>query len=212
MTNRVSVVIPAFNAADFLDEALDSVERQDYPVEIIVIDDASTDATATIAARRDVTLVRHTLSAGAGVARNSGVAIATCGLLAFLDADDLWTENSLSSRLAAIQRDPACDGVFGQAVQFGSGRPETSPAPAVSAGGMLIHREAFNRVGPFAPGLRVGEFLDWYARATDAGLRFAEIPDIVFRRRVHAENTMRTQSHVQYTQVLRETLRRRRQQ
>ena len=93
----VSVVIPAYNCADFIGDALDSVLDQGYPaLEIIVVDDGSTDATCDVVARRGsaVTLVRQA-NAGAAVARNAAMERARGRYIAFLDSDDLWLPGKL---------------------------------------------------------------------------------------------------------------------
>jgi GT2 family glycosyltransferase len=77
---------------------------------------------------------------------------------------------------------------------------------------MLIRRPAFDRVGLFDETLRVGEFIEWWARAQDAGLRVVTVPEVVLRRRIHATNTgiVRADSRVDYTRALRAALQRRR--
>jgi glycosyltransferase involved in cell wall biosynthesis len=219
---RVSVIIPAFNAEAYLAEAIDSVLAQTLPpFEVIVVDDGSTDATAAIA-RRFAPAVNcfSQPNGGIGAARNSGVRAAHGNALAFLDADDLWLAAKLSLQVGALLADPALDLVFGHAEQFISphlagaqGRPGVGgPMPGYVAGTLLVRREAFLRVGPFATGLKVGEFIDWYARARDIGLKAHLLPDVVLRRRIHDTNTgiRERDSRVEYARVLRAALARRR--
>jgi GT2 family glycosyltransferase len=80
------------------------------------------------------------------------------------------------------------------------------------AGTMLIRRESFERVGLFATDRRLGEFIDWWARARDAGLRYEILPQVALRRRVHGANMTITQSanHSDYLHVLKAALDRRR--
>lgn len=205
----VSVVIPLFNAAPFVGEAVESVLAQGEAVEIIVVDDGSADDGAAVAEASGARVIRQA-NRGAGAARNAGVAVAGGALLAFLDADDVWPAGRLGALRAALAG--GFDVAFGHAVQFGEGRTEGQPAAAVVPGGMLIHRAAFDRVGPFAEDLRVGEFIDWWARAKDAGLRETVIPDVVLRRRVHGGNlgVVKADARVDYTRALRAALQRRR--
>lgn len=213
MTARpaVSVIIPAFNAEQFLAEALRSVLEQTVPTtEITVVDDGSTDGTADVATRfPGVTLVQQR-NGGAGAARNAGLRAANAPLVAFLDADDLWPAGRLAALLSALL--PGVDAVFGQALEFGDGRGETEPQPALLPGTMLIRREACARVGEFDEAVRVGEFIDWWARAEEAGVRWTQIPGVVLRRRIHTTNTgiVRADNRVDYTRVLRAALERRR--
>lgn len=213
---RVSVVIPAFNAEPYLGEAVQSVLDQGIPnVEVVVIDDGSTDATAAVAAAfgPPVTVVRQA-NAGIGSARNAGIERTAGELLAFLDADDVWPAGSLAIRLAILQADPEVDGVFGSVQEFRDGHHDPLPQAGAVAGALLVRREKYESVGRFDEKHTVGEFIDWMARAQDARLRFRSIPDVVLRRRLHAANTgvVRRDARVEYTRVLRAALERRRHQ
>jgi len=193
----VSVVIPAYNAERFLAEAIDSVLGQGYgSLEVIVVDDGSTDDTADVARHYDpqVRLLQQ-VNGGIGSARNSGVEAASGEHLAFLDADDLWTDGALEARLALLDTEPGLDGVFGLVETFYDNVPAEAyevKAEAIAAGQvagtLLIRREAFMKTGMFT-NVRLGEFIEWYARAIDAGLRFETAPLVTLRRRVHGANT-----------------------
>jgi glycosyltransferase involved in cell wall biosynthesis len=197
----VSTVVPARDAEAYLGEAIESVLNQTLPVaEVIVVDDGSTDATAHIADGfgNPVRCVRQAAS-GVGAALNRGVEEASGALLAFLDADDLWTAEKNEIQVRALSGNGALDMVFGHVRHFYS--PELRAAererlvlpvglaPGFLKGTMLVRREAFRRVGDFATQWRTGDFVDWYARALDAGLTGAMLPDAVLSRRLHRNNT-----------------------
>ena len=115
MTPRFSVIIPAFNSAATLVRAIDSVHRQSWPAyEIIVVDDGSTDATAEVAGQFDTTvrLIRQANS-GVSAARNAGAAAATGNWLAFLDADDWYTDNRIQLHAEWIVEDATLDFLTG---------------------------------------------------------------------------------------------------
>src|ERR1017187_10588057 len=99
MTNPlVSVIIPAYNAAHFLPNAVASVRRQSYePLEILIVDDGSRDDCARVAAELGET-VRYVRQeqAGPAAARNRGLELAQGEFIGFLDADDEWPEQKLS--------------------------------------------------------------------------------------------------------------------
>jgi glycosyltransferase involved in cell wall biosynthesis len=105
---RVTVAIPAYNAAATLDETLLSVRRQSYPnLEILVIDDGSTDATAAIAQRHAavdarVTVVRKA-NGGVSAARNEALDRATGALFATVDADDLWHPDKIAYQIESMR-------------------------------------------------------------------------------------------------------------
>jgi glycosyltransferase involved in cell wall biosynthesis len=107
----VSVIIPAFNAERFIGETIASALSQTYQaIEIIVIDDGSTDDTATLVRRlqsQDSRLFLYQQeNRGAADARNSGIARAVGQLIAFLDADDLWHPTKIAKQVSVFQRDP----------------------------------------------------------------------------------------------------------
>ncbi|MBS0558367.1 MAG: glycosyltransferase family 2 protein [Proteobacteria bacterium] len=103
---RISVVIPACNAAAFLGEALASVAAQTAPAdEVIVVDDGSTDATAAVAAKHGARVI-STPNRGVSAARNTGIAAAQGDWIALLDADDLWHPEKLARQIAAAALAP----------------------------------------------------------------------------------------------------------
>ena len=217
----ISVVIPCFNAATYIGAALESVFAQTTPVtEVIVVDDGSSDQSADVV-RSFGQRVRQLAqpNSGASAARNAGVAASGGELIAFLDADDLWLPTSLERLLAALGDD--VDGSVGEMAHFVSPDldPEQAarrviPAPRIArmAGALLLRRRAFDRVGPFDVSLRMGEFMDWFSRFDACGLRLAECPAMVVRRRIHATNTVHQREHTQasYLASLRQNIARRR--
>ena len=225
-TPLVSVIIPVYNYARYLGEAIESVLGQTYrDVEVIVVDDGSTDQSGEVAksfADRGVRYFRQD-HAGIGPARNAGVELAQGDFLAFLDADDRWPEEKLERQLRAFENDPALEMVFGQALQLQNGpaweagvrdkNPIVDGAvPGMVAGTMLIKRDAFFRVGKFPGELKVGEFIDWYSRAVELQIHSLVLPDLFLWRRIHDSNTgvRERQSVSDYARVLKATLDRRR--
>jgi len=196
----VSVVIPAFNAEKYLAEAIDSVLKQTVPVtEIVVVDDGSTDRTADIVrAYGEPVRYYHQSNHGVGHACNRGASLAGGEFLGFQAADDLWAAEKLERQLDAFARRPDLDFVFAHVQQFVS--PELSDAERASvhcpeqpmagylAAAMLVRRAAFERVGPLATHVGVGDFIDWYDRARSLGLKEVVLPEILLKRRIHTTN------------------------
>ena len=118
----VSVVIPAYNAERFIDEALQSVLAQTHErLEVIVVDDGSTDRTAArVQAYGERARYIRQSNAGVGAARNRGLAAATGDWVAFLDADDLWQPEKLATQLEVASRHPASGLVACDGVRFGA--------------------------------------------------------------------------------------------
>lgn len=200
-SSLVSVIIPTYNLAHYLPAAIDSVLGQGYgPLEVIVVDDGSTDATAAVVAAYG-TQVSYVFQAnsGIGAARNRGLDLARGQLIGFLDADDYWAQNKLTLQAPILEQNPAIGFVSGQVQQFVS--PELSDerkaqlfCPQETMAGYvpsaaLFRRELFEQVGRFEPAWALGEFMDWYLHAQEAGVRHVMLPDVVLYRRVHDSNT-----------------------
>ncbi len=223
----VSAIIPVYNGETFLAEALASVAAQSLTeLEIIVVDDGSTDRTRDMAQAFGDPRLRYfrQANAGASVARNHGVEVCRGEMLAFLDADDLWTPDKLRLQMASLERGDG-DMIFGNVEEFASPAVTLPGASAVTLPGasavtlpgasavtLLMRRTAFERVGRFNADLRIGEFIDWYARAIDIGMKPAMLPQVLTRRRLHAHNQGRHNRSrmVEYARVMKLVLDRRR--
>lgn len=192
----ISVVIPAFNAARDLPDAIRSVLAQTYrPMEVLVVDDGSSDDTAAVARSAGPPVVCWSRpQGGAASARNAGVARAQGQLIAFLDADDLWTEDKLARQLAALDSDADLEAVFGHVQQFSgpfdafSARRGGPRLAGYSPGTLLIRGDALRRIGPFDESLPRGDVVEWYVRAKRGQLRHVMLPDVLLYRRIHDRN------------------------
>src|SRR5688572_11167060 len=123
----VSVIMPAFNSAAYIDAAMDAVLNQTVSdLELLVIDDGSADETAAIVARRREADPRirllHQPNAGPGAARNAGFREARGEFFAFLDSDDEWAPTFVERQLAVLAARPDVDVVFGNALYRGGPR------------------------------------------------------------------------------------------
>ena len=116
--DTVSVIIPAYNAARFLADAISSVFAQSHShIQTVVVDDGSTDDTADVVRHYAVSYIRQQHS-GIAAARNTGVLAARGSLLAFLDADDLWTREKLARQINLLAQRPEVQLVAGRVEQF----------------------------------------------------------------------------------------------
>lgn len=218
----VSVVIAVYNGERYLAEAIRSVLAQSLPAaELLVVDDGSSDATPRVCADFGSDL-RYLRLAHGGVAAalNAGISTASSEWLAFLDADDLWSKDKLRRQFEALEERPDADMVFGHMRQFRSpelaGKPSPSDQsiiPGLSRCTLLIRRSAMQQVGPFEEHWRVGEFVDWYLRAQDRGLREVMLDDVLLHRRLHENNLGRQDraTGVDFARIIKRALDRRRQ-
>lgn len=195
-SETISVVMSAWNAAAYIREAVDSILDQTYtPIELIVVDDGSTDQTNAILREYGDRLRLITQeNKGQAAGLNAGIAMASGQYLAFQDADDIWTPDKLARQHAALA-DPDLEAVFCLSEQFVS--PELTdveafkPRQTIMVGEiwacMLIRRSSFDRVGNFDVALKT-TFVDWLGFAKQIGLRYKVIEEALHRRRLHPAN------------------------
>lgn len=196
----VTVVMPVRDGEAYIDEAIDSVLSQGYgAVEVVVVDDGSEDSSAARARSRDGAVrVVSTPPRGAWHAVNRGVSEARAPLLAFLDADDRWSPDSLGARVAVLDEQRDTEAVAGHVVPFHSPdltaqeraryQAATGRIAGLVLGALLIRRPAFDRIGPLNPSQGLGAIMDWWQRAAAAQLRWQMIDDTVLERRIHRAN------------------------
>ena len=219
---KLSVIIPAFDHARYIAEAIGSVLAQiPDDAEVIVVDDGSSDETAAIAESfgPPVRVIRAA-HAGIGATVNRGMSEARGEWIASIDADDRWLPGKMELQMAALEADPSLDAVFGYVRQFlsddvtdaGRFAVTDQPMPGLHRGSMLIRREAWERAGSLDTELALGEFITWYARAVDAGLTMRVLPDVVYERRVHGSNTVirEREAGADYLRAVKATMDRRR--
>jgi glycosyltransferase involved in cell wall biosynthesis len=190
----ISVIIPVFNGEAFLKQAVESVLCQNYgSMEIIVVDDGSTDQTRNIAAHFGNS-IRYVFQANRGPAsaRNTGLAAASGNIIGFLDADDLWKENRLEVQLRYLKEKSSYDIVLGftQCIVQGKEGAESFKEPwcCVQLGAALIRKQVFTAVGLFDETYHLCEDWDWFMRAEEAGFSVLKHPEVVQFYRRHGEN------------------------
>lgn len=220
---HLSVIVPVFNQERYLGEAIQSVLDQDFDdLEIIVVDDGSTDGSAETAARFEGVRVIRQQNTGHGGAVNTGVSTARGDLIAFLDADDLWEPGTLATRVARFDDDPELELSYGLLMEFVSpelaaegmifrradGKPKVGPV----CGTAIVRRSAWTRIGLLDESLRLGSFMDWLNRAREAGLKTYLHKEVLLKRRIHDDNstTRRRDAHTDYAKLAKRALDRKR--
>lgn len=217
---KISVIIPAYQAEKYLAEAVDSVRRQGWDQEIIIVDDGSGDGTLALARKLgDVTLTKT--RGGAASARNMGLRAASGEFLFLLDADDRLTPGAFQALYAPFSSNPELMACFGMARDFVS--PELTEAErhglrvregsygGVLPGCALIRRAAFDTVGLFDEELRSGETVAWQMKLRESGLPAASVEFVTLERRLHLSNTGRKdpgQEMRNYAAILRKRMNR----
>jgi glycosyltransferase involved in cell wall biosynthesis len=205
ITHLVSCIVPVYNGERYLAKALDSILAQTYlPIEIIVVDDGSTDATPDVVRGfgEAVRYVRQN-NAGPATTRNHGLGLTNGEFVAFLDADDLWTAEKLKRQVGVLNARPDLDFVVCHAQNFwedelahearqfqSHARGQAIAAYVTQA--LLARKTAFGRVGPFNTSLGHGDSMDWFLRARELDVRGELLDDVMVLRRLHPDNVSRT--------------------
>jgi len=221
----VSVIIPVYNGERYLGEAIESILAQDYgPIEVIIVNDGSTDNTEAIAKRygNDILYARQE-KRGPAAARNKGLQMSHGEIIGFLDADDLWSENKLSLQRTLLTEVPSLEIVLGlsQPMKLRKGEDGRSefekwydPYCALLLGAAVFRRSVFDKVGLFDETLCYGEDTDWFMRAREQGvsMTITEAVSLFYR---HHESNMTLDSATRnrfFIKALKKSLDRRRQE
>jgi len=209
---RVSILIPTYNRADYLPQAIRSALAQTYQdFELLILDDASTDRSPEsvrgLLADRRVVYIKHPINLGISANRNSGIARSKGEYLAMLDSDDLWIEASkLQRQVDVLDADPDC-GLVGtharvlddRGVAIGTLRPRTDPDGIRRAmlvrnqivhSSVLLRRRALDRAGWYDTSLPIWEDYELWLRM-GAVSRISNLPLFLTGYRRHAGNTSR---------------------
>ncbi|MFM6133920.1 MAG: glycosyltransferase family 2 protein, partial [Sphaerospermopsis kisseleviana] len=155
----VSVIIPVYNGQKYLAEAIENVKQQNYqPLEIIVIDDGSTDATAEIAAKyQDTIRYLYQENSGPAAARNLGINMAKGEVITFLDVDDIWLEDKLKVQVDYFANNPSVEivqGLIQQIERFEDPENHDSicqtlskPYQVINLGSAIYRKSVFDKIG-----------------------------------------------------------------
>ncbi|MDD4904159.1 MAG: glycosyltransferase family A protein [Candidatus Bipolaricaulis sp.] len=201
----VSCIIPAFNAAPFVGEAIESaLEQTRPPQEILVVDDGSTDRTVDVVRSFGTRLAYlHQRHLGVAAAMNTGVRAASGTHIAFLNADDLWRPEKLARQMTRLVERAEIHLCFTQYRNFWvpelveeerlhQGSSLSRPISGWSASTLLTPRETFEHFGLFEEsGAQQHVELVWALRAAQQGAIVDVIPDVLMDRRLHPGNLSR---------------------
>jgi glycosyltransferase involved in cell wall biosynthesis len=207
---KVSVIIPAFNCARYIADAIDSVLAQTYQdFEIIVVDDESTDGTGEVVRQYGdrVRCIRQK-NRGPSGAKNTGIQAARGEYISTLDGDDLWMPDRLEKLTPLLDQQPELGFAYGDCYRIDETPDRIQPRTAFQIHGgarrgwvlerlvmvnfvpsqsVIIRRRALDAVGLFDESYRIGEDWDlWLRLAARYPVDF--IPDVVAMRRQHMQN------------------------
>lgn len=227
----ISVIIPAYNGAAFLAEAIESIHQQNYdPLEIIIVDDGSTDDTPQIAAsfQNDVRYIHQIHHGRPAAGRNRGVRESAGGIIGFLDQDDLWPANKLALQIPHLLGESSLDVILGHTQMLHLSNhvdgkrtfaAMSEPVDYMLLSSALFKKSVFDKVGFFDESLAYfGDDLDWFIRAREKGVSVRQLEDVTLLWRIHETNTSHNpviRDHAQgydraLTEVIKKSLDRRR--
>ena len=219
-TRRVSVVIPTFNSESFIAEALDSVFSQEgFDLQVIVVDDGSEDSTVEVVRGFPGVLCIKQKNRGPASARNTGLRVAKCDYIAFLDSDDLWPDGKLQRQISLMEANPDVALIFGDCRQYDSagffeatlfeseqrtkefwGGPVLVEEPYaklmhgnfITTGSVVLRKSCLDSVGLFDERYRLVEDLEFWLRIA-LSFPIAHCDAECLYRRRHDKNVSRDQ-------------------
>jgi len=192
VTGSVSVVIPVHNGMRYLERAVASALEQSEVAEVIVVDDEAPEPVPDSVRASHLVRVVSQARSGPGAARNTGVRLAKQELVAFLDADDEWLPNKLGLQLVRLRAGGAAYSTtaFRYVVEHGvllseqashaMEREQHGEIPST----LVLRRDAFFRVGPFAENLKTAEDVEWFLRAQKQRLCQYRVDEVLVLKRL----------------------------
>lgn len=219
MADLISVVIPTYNGEKYIKDCIESIQSQDFPHEIIVIDDISTDRTVEIARSMGCRVIVNTEHKGQMAGKNTGIREAKGNYWLTIDQDDMLVNNALQMLYDEMQKDLSYQIVMAQLKNFCS--PDTpqqakfvnpKPFTNILTGSTLFKKEVFNTIGLFREDTITGDVIDLRERLEKNGLTIHMVNFITCNRRIHATNygiTNQADEYKDYAKILRDKIKNR---
>ena len=216
MADLISVVIPTYNGEKYIKDCIESIQSQDFPHEIIVIDDISTDRTVEIARSMGCRVIVNTEHKGQMAGKNTGIREAKGNYWLTIDQDDMLVNNALQMLYDEMQKDLSYQIVMAQLKNFCS--PDTpqqakfvnpKPFTNILTGSTLFKKEVFNTIGFFREDTITGDVIDLRERLEKNGLTIHMVNFITCNRRIHETNygiTNQADEYKDYAKILRDNI------
>lgn len=213
---QIDVIIPVFNCEKYIGEAIDSILNQTWKdLSIIVVDDGSTDNTASVVEKITESGKRIVLispgKVGLSNALNIGIDSSKAPYIAFLDADDVWKPEKLEKQMNYLFNHNNIQMCFTMIQEFESfdddGITQNFHArdeimKGVVRGTFLGKKELFDKYGKFKPSINMGEFIDWMSPVINEGVKYIVLDEVLMLRRIHSNNLTRQAKPADYLSLI----------
>lgn len=219
MNELISVIIPVKNGSNYIKDAIEGILSQNMKVEILVVDDCSTDNTVETAEKLGCKIIRHEKPKGQSAGKNSGLKAAQGKYILFHDYDDILKEGALKKLYDELTSDSSLLAVEAKVQDWHS--PELSEKEkqntplkphaywGLFTGAILIRKEVFDKIGLFSEDVFGGEIIEWQSKMNINGYKIKKIDFISALRRVHSKNFGRVNKETEfknYATILRKKL------
>lgn len=199
----VSIVIPVFDGERFVGDAIRAALAQDHPaVEVIVVDDGSTDGTAEVISQFPAVRRVRQDNGGPSSARNAGIEVASGAFITFCDSDDRFRPSKVSAQVAHLHAHPEVGCVLVGHETFlepGAERPAWAQDDAgVQPQSAMVRREVIDAVGAFDPAFTFAEGMEWLSRMRSGGVGIAVLDEVLVDRRIHDANLSYERSEMRH--------------
>jgi len=198
----VSVVIPTYNGQAYIGECLQSVFAQDVPLEVIVVDDMSTDNTATIAEEMGARVIVNNCHRGQVAGKNTGIMNMRGDCFVTIDQDDRFKPDALANLLDEM-RGRNAQIVMAKLEDFGQSVEDKEfchkePYWGILTGAAIFQKDVFNTIGLFDESVATGDVLDLADRCRKKGITIFKSDIVTCERRIHAANFGRVRQREEY--------------
>lgn len=212
MQDLISVIIPTYNGEKYIKECIESIQSQDFPHEIIVIDDISTDKTVEIAKQMGCRIIINDVHKGQVAGKNTGIREAKGNYWFTIDQDDKLVEGALRKLYNELQDSSMM--VMAKLKDFPQDETQAKfchkePFRGILTGAALFKKEVFDIIGPFREDIITGDVIDLTNRLKIHKLSIKSVDFITCLRRIHDENFGRTNQkdeYKDYAKILRERM------
>ena len=216
MNNLISITIPTFNGEKYIEETINSIQKQNFNHEIIVVDDLSSDNTAKIAASLGCRVYINEAHKGQMAGKNKGINLSKGNYWLTIDQDDLLVDNALEMLYDEMHKNDEYKIVMAKIKNFCSPdtphrKKVTNPKPFsnILTGSTLFKKEIFDIIGLFREDTITGDVIDLIQRLDVHGLSIHRADFITCNRRIHDNNfgiTNQKDEYKDYAKILRDKL------